>query len=212
MLWFQTDGPAKGVAEPATIAWFTAAAAVLGALFARGVELTGVTARHNRRILSDDLAVDLLRVERLYPFGQSAARTATIWFVVSAASLLLFVGADMAPAMIALSVVSAAIGASVFLGTLGRIRATIRRAKATELEQVRHEIGVLRAAIHADPTAAAKLQSLIAYEARIAAVHEWPFDQTTAARVAASSMVLAVPWFGQAFAGALVARFSGLIR
>jgi hypothetical protein len=30
--------------------------------------------------------------------------------------------------------------------------------------------------------------------------------------VAASSLVLAVPWFGQAFAGAVVERFSGLIR
>lgn len=41
---------------------------------------------------------------------------------------------------------------------------------------------------------------------------EWPFDQTTLARVTASSLVLTIPWFGQAFAGAVVARFSDLIH
>jgi hypothetical protein len=211
MLWFQTAG-GEGVVEPALIVWFCVIAGVLGALFARGVELTGSATRRNREIFRRGLAIDLLRIERLYPFGRAAARTALIWFTVSAASLLLFVGADMAPAMVALSVVCGAIGATVFLGTLGRIRAAIRAAKAAELETIRHEIGELRAQVHADPAAAPKLQSLLAYEARIAAVHEWPFDQSTLARVAASSLVLAVPWFGQAFAGAVVERFSGLIH
>jgi hypothetical protein len=100
----------------------------------------------------------------------------------------------------------------VFIGTLGEIRVAIRAAKSAELEQVRHQIAALKADLHADPTAPAKLQSLLAFEARIASVHEWPFDQTTLARVTASSLVLTIPWFGQAFAGALVARFSSLIR
>jgi hypothetical protein len=148
----------------------------------------------------------------LHPFGRAAARTAAIWFTVSAASLLLFVGADMAPAMVALSAVSAAIGAWVFFGTIGRIREAIRATKATELETLRHEIAQLKAHLDADPAAAPKLQSLLAFEARIAAVREWPFDQSTAVRVAASSLVLALPWFGQAFAGALVERLGGMIR
>ena len=43
-----------------------------------------------------------------------------------------------------------------------------------------------------------RLQGLLAYEARIQAVHEWPFDQTTLVRVLASAFILTVPWFGQA--------------
>jgi hypothetical protein len=114
--------------------------------------------------------------------------------------------------MAALGAACAAMGGWVFFGTLGQIRRAIRAAKAVELEQVRHQLAELKAHLHADPAAPAKLQSLLAYEARIDSVREWPFDQTTFARMAASSLVLAVPWFGQAFAGALVERFSALIR
>jgi hypothetical protein len=189
-----------------------AVAAVLGAMFFRGVELTRAVTEHGRAVLRAGIAVDLLRIERLYPFGRAAARTATIWFTVSAATLLLLVGTPLGPAMAVLAAVSAAMGGWVFFGTLGRIRQAIRAAKAVELEQVRHQIGELKSRLHADPAAPAKLQSLLAYEARIDAVREWPFDQTTFARMAASSLVLAVPWFGQAFAGAVVERFSALIR
>jgi hypothetical protein len=181
-------------------------------MFLRGLEMTREGSRHVRQNMRSAVVVDLLRIDRLYPFGQSAARTATIWFVVSAATLLLLVGTDLGPAMLALSLASAAIGGWVFFGALGQIRQAIRAAKAIELEQIRHEITTLKAGLHADPAAPAKLQSLLAYEARIAGVPEWPFDQTTFARMAASSLVLTVPWFGQAFAGAVVARFSSLIH
>jgi len=192
--------------------WTDGMAALLGALFLRGLEMTRTGAQHTREVLRRGLVVDLLRIERLYPFGHAAARTATIWFTVSAATLLLLVGTPLGPGMLALSLASAAIGAWVFVGTLGEIRAAIRAAKGAELEQVRHQIAALKADLHADPAAPAKLQSLLAFEARIANVHEWPFDQTTLARVIASSLVLTIPWFGQAFAGALVQRFSSLIR
>jgi hypothetical protein len=54
------------------------------------------------------------------------------------------------------------------------------------------------------------LQGLLAYEARIMAVHEWPFDQTTLMRVGASALILAVPWFGQAVAAFVVERFADI--
>ena len=211
MLWFLSTG-GSGDVGPAVGTWSVAIAAVLGVLFFRGVELTRTGTRHSRDVLRAGIVVDLLRIERLYPFGRAAARTATIWFTVSAATLLLLVGTALGPAMAAFGAVCAAIGGWVFFGTLGQIRQAIRAAKAVELEQLRHQMVELKARLHADPAAPAKLQSLLAYEARIDAVREWPFDQTTFARMAASSLVLAVPWFGQAFAGALVERFSALIR
>ena len=212
MLWFLTHTAAGRSVGPGVAIWTVGMAALLGGMFLRGVEMTRAGSRHSRAILRNGLVVDLLRIERLYPFGHSAARTATVWFVVSASTLLLLVGTDLGLAMIALSLASAAIGGWVFFGTLGEIRRAIRAAKAVELEQVRHQITELKAHLHADAAAPAKLQSLLAYEARIDTVHEWPFDQTTFARMAASSLVLTVPWFGQAFAGAVVARFSSLVH
>ena len=49
-------------------------------------------------------------------------------------------------------------------------------------------------------------KGLLAYEARIQAVHEWPFDQTTLVRVAAYVLIPAIPWFGEAFVSDLIQR------
>lgn len=213
MLWFLATGAGgSGDVGRGVGTWSVVVTAVLGVMFFRGVELTRAGTSHSRDVLRAGIVVDLLRIERLYPFGRAAARTATIWFTVSAATLLLLVGTSLGPAMAALGAACAAMGGWVFFGTLGQIRRAIRAAKAIELEQVRQQLIGLKASLHADPAAPAKLQSLLAYEARIEAVREWPFDQTTFARMAASSLVLTVPWFGQAFAGAVVARFSGLIH
>jgi hypothetical protein len=65
---------------------------------------------------------------------------------------------------------------------------------------VRDEIHRARQAAADTADAAARLQSLLAYEARIAAAPEWPFDQTTILRVGVSALILTVPWFGQAIA------------
>ncbi|HEX3405949.1 MAG TPA: hypothetical protein VHS81_01830, partial [Caulobacteraceae bacterium] len=170
MLWFVATGAGgSGEVGLGVGTWSVAVAAVLGAMFFRGVELTRSGTSHGREVLRAGVAVDLLRIERLYPFGRAAARTASIWFAVSAATLLLLVGTSLGPAMAALGLASAAMGGWVFFGTLGRIRQAIRAAKATELEQLRHQIGELKAHLHADPAAPAKLQSLLAYEARIEA-------------------------------------------
>jgi hypothetical protein len=211
MVWYLASAGGAGIGLGVAV-WSVAVTTLLGAMFLRGIELTRTGARHNREVLRAGIVVDLLRIERLYPFGRAAARWATIWFAVSATMLLLLVGTPLGPEMLALSVMSAAIGGWVFFGTLAQIRQVIRAAKAAELEHLRRELAELKAQLHSDPAAPAKLQGLLAYEARIAAVHEWPFDQTTFVRMAASSLVLTIPWFGNAFAGAVVGRLSGLIR
>jgi hypothetical protein len=89
----------------------------------------------------------------------------------------------------------------MFVRPLERVHHKIRAAKACELERVRGEIDQVRLAASADSQAAIRLQGLLAYEARIEAAPEWPFDQTTLFRVGASALILTVPWFGQAVAG-----------
>jgi hypothetical protein len=210
MVWFQLIGQGTDTHAPLVAAWFTIAAVLVGVLFLRGVALTVASARYGRNVVRTGLQIDLLRIDLLYPWGRLASRTALIWFAVSAATLLQFVGdRGFDPYTIALVAGCAAMGGWVFVNTLGLIHHEIRVAKATELEALRIEITGLKRSLHADPAAPAKLQSLLAFEARIAAAPEWPFDQTILVRVGASALILTVPWFGQAFAGLMVAHLGG---
>jgi hypothetical protein len=210
MLWVQLSGQGDAAHAPLVAAWFTFAAILVGVLFFRGVALTAASTRYGREVVRTGLQIDLLRIELLYPWGRLAYRTALIWFAVSAATLLQFVGdRGFDPYTIALVVACAAMGAWVFVSTLGLIHHEIRQAKAIELEALRAEIAGLKGSLHTDPAAPAKLQSLLAFEARIAAAPEWPFDQTTLVRVGASALILTVPWFGQAFAGLMVQHLGG---
>lgn len=53
-----------------------------------------------------------------------------------------------------------------------------------------------------------RLPGLIAYEARIQAVREWPFDQSTLIRVAGYLLIPAIPWFGEAAVSTLIQRLA----
>lgn len=184
--------------------WFFVVAVLLATLFFRGLVLTGAAARHTRSVIRTGLQIDLLKIDRLYPWGRAAARTSLIWFTVSAATLLLFASSGFTLYTAAVLLGCAAIGLWVFVGTLGLVHHEIRQAKAAELDSLRSEIAALRRAMQTDATAGARLHGLLAYEARIEAAPEWPFDQTILVRLGVSTLILAVPWFGQAVAGLVV--------
>ncbi len=150
------------------------------------------------------MIVDLLRIDTLAVWGRSAARFALIWFTVSAISCLFFINAGLNAFTISMLATLLALGIFVFVRPMERVHHRIRAAKAVELERIRGEIDGLRDAAVADPAAATRLQGLLAYETRIAAAQEWPFDQSTLVRVGASALILTVPWFGQAIAAYLV--------
>jgi len=189
-----------------TYVWFCAVTVLISTLFARGVSLTRSAARGMREMIDGHLIVDLLRIDRLSVIGRSAARAALVWFVISAVVCLFFIGGRIDSFTVVLLIGCAAMGVWIFVATMETVRRKIRAAKAVELERVRREIEVARTA--PDNT----LQGLLTYEARIMAVHEWPFDQTTLMRVGASALILAVPWFGQAVAAFIVERFGDVAR
>jgi len=193
----------------ATVIWFAVLAALLGALFFRGLVLTRAAARHTREVIETGLEIDLLRIERLYPWGRAATRTSLVWFTVSAATLLLFASTGFTLYSAVILVACAVMGLWVFVGAMSQMHRQIRQAKAAELDGLRSEIARLSSRLGADKGAATQLQSLLAYEARIAAAPEWPVDQTMLMRVGVSSLILTVPWFGQAFAGAVVEHLGG---
>ncbi len=188
----------------ATLAWFLVVNVLLIASFVRGVELSRTGSRANAAAIDNDLVVDLLRIDLLSVWGRSAARFALIWFSVSAVACLFFVDSGLNVLTVSMVATFLALGLGVFMMPMERVHRRIRVAKAAELERVRREIDAVRHIAGADCDAAVRLQGLIAYESRIAAAPEWPFDQTTLFRVAASALILTVPWFGQALAGYII--------
>jgi len=192
--------------------WFLLATIALSVLFTRGVALTRLGNRASRNFIDSDLVIDLLRTDQLTLIGRSAARTALIWFGISAALCLFFTSDGITIFTLALVLGSIGMGVAIFVATMGHVHRRIRETKARELERIRSQIDAVRHEAHASADAAQRLQGLIAYEGRIASTAEWPFDQTTAMRVGASALILTVPWFGQAVAGTLVERLGHLFH
>jgi len=186
------------VIPPLTMVWFGAATTLLTILFARGVEQTRTGNRGYARVLDAELRIDLLRLDTLAVLGRSAARSALIWFVISAIACLFFVGGDLNWLTILLIVACAAMGIGLFVSVMSRIHRQIVAVKAAELEHVRCQIEAMRATMHDDAQAAARLHGMLAYEKRISDAPEWPFDQPTLVRVGAYILIPTVPWFGQA--------------
>jgi hypothetical protein len=185
---------------PGLFAWFTIVTTALGMAFTRGVELSRTGTQGAGTVIAEELKVDLLRIDHLSVWGRSAARFALIWFTVGAVSCLFFLDSGLNIFTVGLVALFLVLGVWVFLRTMQPVHRKIRAAKDAELERVRSEIEMARRGAANDAGAATRLQALLAYETRIAAAPEWPFDQTTLVRVVASALILAVPWFGQAIA------------
>jgi hypothetical protein len=186
------------IIPPLTMVWFAFATTLLSVLFARGVEQTRAGARSYARVLDVELKIDLLRTDTLSVLGRSAARSALIWFVVSAVACLFFIGGDLNWLTILLIVSCAVMGIGIFVSIMGRIHRQIMQVKRAELEHVRSQIETMRGRFSTDDHAATKLHGLLAYEKRISEAQEWPFDQSTLVRIGAYILIPTVPWFGQA--------------
>jgi hypothetical protein len=181
--------------------WFSAITLLLVLSFVRGAELTRTSARVSVARIRQSLVIDLLRIDRLSVWGRGAARSSLIWFSVSAVSCLLFISVSKVLTIVFL-LGCLTMGIVNFVVMMEPVHQQIRATKAAELERIRTDIDAVRSAQTADM--AVRLESLLAYEARIMAVPEWPFDQTTLIRVGASALILTVPWFGQAVAGYMI--------
>ncbi len=203
--WFLFRGGEFGAA---VFAWFALVTILLGMLFARGVALTRGSARATRAMIDDQLKINLLRIDSLSVIGRSSARTALIWFTISAVVLLQFIGGDLSPVTILLLAICGVMGLWIFVRTMEHVHRKIHAAKTDELARIRTDIEVLCDDAASDTSAAQRLHGLLAYEARIMAAPEWPFDQTTAMRVVASAFIVTVPWFGQAIAGYFVEHWT----
>jgi hypothetical protein len=220
MLWANALGAVAGIGlafatapsaywqdHPALFAWSIAITMFLGALFARGVVMTAQGGRAFAHLIENELRIDLLHVDKLAVIGRHSARNALIWFTVAAIVCLFFVG-EIDSTVIAILIVCAGMGLWIFFRPMEQVHRRIRAEKSAELDRIRTDIDDVRGAAVHDAGAAARLQGLLAYEARIHAVHEWPFDQTTLMRVAAYVLIPAIPWFGEAVVSDLIQRMA----
>jgi hypothetical protein len=177
--------------------WFLAAMSILGAMFARGIVMTRAASRIFARRVDRHLKVDLMRVDELFVIGRRAARSALVWLSVAAIICLFFASGQTPLFVIGTIVVAAGMAFWIFFRSLEHVHCKIRDAKRAELDHVRSEIVRAKTDAARDHTAAAKLHGLIAYEARIASVKEWPFDEWTLIRVGAYVLIPAVPALAQ---------------
>jgi hypothetical protein len=190
--------------HPAMFIWFVLVNAFVAALFARGVAMSARGGENWARAIDQGLSIDLLRIDSLNVIGRQSARKSLIWFSVAGVILLLLVGHNGDALTLAVLLLAAVMGIWIFVRPMERVHRQIGAAKRAELDSIRHVIQAACTQAPHDPAAAAKLQGLLAYETRIESVREWPFDQTTAMRVAIYVFIPAIPWFGQAFAQRLI--------
>ncbi len=180
--------------------------------------IIGSTAFHSfasadlpRRISSRIAELDLLDAEQRAPFGRIGLRRAFYWVGGSTVASLLALGLERPFGLFLILGGTFAIATLSFLGPTLAIRERVALAKRSELDRVRARIRqarnvVLDVAQGQDEALRQALPGLLAYEARIEAVHEWPFDLGTVLRFAALLTIAAGSWLG----GALVERLLGL--
>jgi hypothetical protein len=150
------------------------------------------------------LRIDLLDLRGLAPLARIGLRSALAFAL--AASMIAAMAEDegtLPVTLVSMAIVGAVGAFTVLLPVQGAHRA-IRAAKDAELLAVRAAIARTRTAAIAggteDAEDAMRLGGLLAFEARIAGVGEWPFDFGTFVRFA---LFLALP-LGSWIAGALV--------
>jgi hypothetical protein len=151
------------------------------------------------------IEVDLLDAEALSPFAGVGLMNAASWFIGSAlASFLMVSGAN--PLLVALVIVATTgLGIAALIVPSRGIHWRLREEKRRELVRIREAIASERAALFAvadPPPEPPRMHALLAYEARIESVREWPFDTSTLGRFGFFLLIPLVSWIG----GALVER------
>ncbi len=157
--------------------------------------------------------IDLLDLRPLAPLARIGLRSALVFAL--AASMIAAMAGDVRTLPLTLFSM-ALVGGIGALGLLLPVRGAhraIRAAKDAELRNVRAAIlrqrGTDLSEAAGAPEGAARLGGLLAYEARIADVSEWPFDVGTFVRFAAFLVLPLGSWIASAMVEWVVSRMLG---
>ncbi len=195
----------------AHLVWVVLANAILFALLTRAAYTGFLVRRALERITGEIVQLDLLDRSFVAPYAKLGLRQASYWIVGSCIASLLALDLERVwPLFVVLS-------GTLFLATLALlqpariIRRRLKQAKHDELVHIRAQIQRAKEAA-TDPgnnragPEAARLPGLLAYESRIEAVREWPFDTATLARFGALVILAVGSWLG----AAMVERLLGI--
>jgi hypothetical protein len=149
--------------------------------------------------------VDLLDPGILSPFAAVGLMNAGFWFIGSAIASLLATGLANLWIVVMVILITTGFGVGGLIVPSSGLHTRIQQRKRDELAQIRDAIVHERAALFSTaehPRMPPKMHAMLAYEARIESVREWPFDTSTLSRFAFFLLIPLVSWIG----GALVER------
>ena len=177
-------------------------------LFTRAAYFTISGMQSVARVVEEDLSVDLLDLSRLSPLGQMALRASLLWIGAAVVASLSVVLTQQTIAEFLVILFLLLVATVTFVIPVRGVHRKMREAKRDELLRVsaeirrdREEVRVLAPGAGA---AAIRLPALLAYEARIRSVQEWPFDTPTLLRFVLFLMIPVFSWLGGAFVERLI--------
>jgi len=158
-----------------------------------------------REVGRQHIETDLLDPEAFSPFAAVGLMNAGLWLVGSAIASLLVTSTANMWVVIVVIIVTTGFGAAGLIVPSRGLHAHIRARKREELAKIRHAIADERATLFSGSDRSSvppRMNDMLAYEARIESVREWPFDTSTLGRFALFLLIPLVSWIG----GALVER------
>jgi len=176
---------------------------MMGSLAAAMVE----DSRLFQRLARDLPEVDLLDHSAFAPCVRQGLMGALIWILFLSVSSSLLLDLDvsgpwgvMAPAVLGIAILALVI-------PVWGAHQRIQEVKRDTLRGLRREIQTSEGALHTHPedgANASRLRALLAYEARIERVREWPFDASTVLRMTFYMALGVSSWLGAALVERIV--------
>ena len=158
-------------------------------------------------------SVELFHEEPRKVFARSGMRVALAWTGGSGISLVLLLDTTHPPVVVGVLLLAMGMGIlSLFMSCRG-IRQAIREEKARSLVEIRRrlreEMKVFGSSSTQSPQPSPALASLVAAEARVEAVADWPLDSALVRRFGLILLVPLLSWTGGALVERLVDSFFG---
>ena len=188
--------------KPETV-WTWAALVPIGWMCGRLVHASLHGADLFSRLARSRLRVDLFDTRSLAPFVRQGMQTVLVWLGFIAVIALTLVNQRMGVVIAFNVLVALVVSVTTLVLPLWGIHEQLVDAKANELdwvrETIREERQRLREGGEVGSAAAARMPGILAYEARVEGVREWPFDVPTLLRLMLYLALPLVSWIGGAF-------------
>ncbi len=202
------EGAPPGIAHP-ELSWGLLRNGVLMGFLQRLIHINYDLQSAFTRVGREFANVDLLDLRPLAPFARRGLTGALVYVGVASLFALFGLGPWQTDWLIATLACYLAVSVWALVRPMRGVRHNIRAAKDAELDRVRRSIRRERSGLlDGEPprgSSEARLADLLAYEARVDGVREWPFDASSLLRFA---LYLGIP-LGSWLGGAIVERLLG---